>query len=531
MRDTDANGLERGTTALLVASALLLLFGAAAVAIDIGAGFNERRQNQTVADVAVMAAAVEYARAAEVSGISLVDLTEQALEYAEANLTTSYDPIAWEAMWSGCSDPNKNDGGFNFQPLPAPTTWTASTLDCVSIDATGFLRVRVPDQLLDTTFARVIGFTELTTNAWAIAEIQPSVPGGILPFAILGGGGAGHYCLRSGTGGGGGGGGGNSGVPDPCTGPNTGNFGTIDSPLFGNPALETTQVCSQTANARVLATNIALGFDHPVFKNFGYPSAGARKTDVCFEEFPNALATDQGMGQGTEAGLINGTAGNFHSPKAAPRLQSSNDTTLVVGVELDDQPLWEFLLPDETVLAVDSGGNPTLILDYGPDDEPTSPGTNAPAECDPATFDNGSFDWDGDGTDDPNRSYKHMQACIVAYIDGGYSVQMFSDAIGGTESNPVPRFAYVPQFHQTTFPSGGSDWRDIKRFRAVYLQGLWFGTGNNETAWHPREGSAPASGNLRQVSAFILPDEALPADLRSDPPPNTRTFYQPFLYR
>ena len=543
---------EKGAAALFIASALVLLFGIAAIAIDVGAGFNERRQNQTVADVAVMAGVVEYALASAGQNVSLESIRDSVLDYAEVNLTSSYTPQEYAAMWNSCTDPNKNAGGFNFQPLPAPTGpgWTQATVDCISIDSTGFLRVRVPDQFIDTSFARVMGFGQLSTNAAAIGQLAPSVPGGILPFAVLGGAGSGHWCLRSDTGnqgGGGGQGGGQGGgpggggpgggaAPDPCSGPSTGNFGTIDAPLHGNTVLQTSTVCAQIAQFRVLATNIAIGFDHPVFPNNGIPSvAAARNVDVCGEEFANALSIDQGMGQGTEQGLVNGGSNDFHSPLAIPRLQNSNVGTPVVGVQLDNQPLWNFLLNDEDPIAT-VNGVVTVRLKYSdtivsPHPDPGVSWAYAPAICDPDTFDNGTNDWDGDGTQDANRSWKHMHACITEYTDGSYTAQVFSSAIGGTESNPVPRFAYVPQFHQTSFPQGNSDWRDIARFRAVYLQGLWFGSGGNQTEWHPAEGGAPNSGNLRQVSAFLLPDEMLPEHLRSDPPPNTTAFYSTRLYR
>ena len=52
-------GRERGASALLVALSMLMLLGFAALAVDIGAGFNERRQDQNAADAAVLGGALE----------------------------------------------------------------------------------------------------------------------------------------------------------------------------------------------------------------------------------------------------------------------------------------------------------------------------------------------------------------------------------------------------------------------------------------------------------------------------------------
>ena len=48
---------ESGAVAILIAISMVLLLGIAAIAIDLGAGFNERRQDQTSSDLAVVAGA------------------------------------------------------------------------------------------------------------------------------------------------------------------------------------------------------------------------------------------------------------------------------------------------------------------------------------------------------------------------------------------------------------------------------------------------------------------------------------------
>lgn len=513
---------EHGASALTIAISMVVLMGMAAIAIDVGAGFNERRQDQIAADVSSLAGAIDFRNGPEA-------VRDQVLALAESNLTTTYSTADWQASWEGCSDPNKNDGGFDFNPVPSP--WSGGSLDCVSIDDAGFVRVRVPDQFVDTSFGRILGVDSLSTHAAAIAQIEPRGGGGVLPFAVVGASGS-HYCLRSDTGAQGGGGGnpGNGAAADPCDGPETGNFGTIDSPLFSNPDpdFQTPRVCNQVAQFRVLATNIALGLDHPVFVNESYP--GGTIVDACGNQGVNSSHTDVGMGQGTEQGLVNGSNSDFHSPVAVPRLQNTGfDTRTVKGVSLDDYPLWNFLLPDGTVLVPDdpqtTGVNEEVRLIYG---------TNAPADCDPDTFDSGDFDWDEDpdNGNEPNQSWQHMLKCLEDYRQGlgGTSsfVQMFSSDLGES-----PRFAYVPEYWENSFPGGTSTDLNIQRFRAVWIQGLWFGSGNNQEDFHP--GEAPTenyNGNLRQISGFIIPDSALPSALRSDPPPfASMAFFNTSLFR
>ncbi len=52
-RDVDR---DRGATAILVAASLLLLMGFAAIAVDAGIGFSERRQQSSASDVGALAA-------------------------------------------------------------------------------------------------------------------------------------------------------------------------------------------------------------------------------------------------------------------------------------------------------------------------------------------------------------------------------------------------------------------------------------------------------------------------------------------
>ena len=52
---------ERGASAILVALAMMALMGFAAIAVDAGLGFGDRRQQQSAADVGALAA-IQFAR-------------------------------------------------------------------------------------------------------------------------------------------------------------------------------------------------------------------------------------------------------------------------------------------------------------------------------------------------------------------------------------------------------------------------------------------------------------------------------------
>jgi hypothetical protein len=482
---------DKGVAAILVGASLVLMMGMAAIAVDLGRGFNERRQDQTAADMAVMSASVDA-----LSGV--VAIRDTSLQFVRNNLDTTYSAAEWQAMWEGCTDPNRNTGGFAFQSVPPPAGW--SSLDCISVDPAGYIRVKVPDQIVGTTFGRVIGTNQINTNAAAIARLGPRSDGGILPFGVTAAAGtADHVCLSSGP----------TGLAiDPCEGASSGNFGTLKSPLYGNPDMGTPENCTSSPLSDVLALNIAIGLDHLV--TLAPSTAAATEIrDVCFNFGVNTLLTDVGFpNNGAEEGLV-GPLPSFSPAGAKPRLAQGPSADLVTrfGKTVNNKPLWEY---------IDSS-----LTD-----------SDIPASCVRSSFDNSNpvFDWDGDGNDDNPGSWQHLEKCLADYRSGGYTTVMFSQAIGTS-----PRFGYVPQFHESSLGSGSS-WLHIKSFRATWLQGTWWKKGNDWQAFHPGEAcsSCSASGyNMKQLSAFLLPDNALPQDLRGDPPPwaDGLNPFRPYLYR
>jgi hypothetical protein len=158
----------------------MLFMGMAALAIDLGFGFGERRVDVTAADLGVMAGAVETLGSA-------AQVRDQILSFTRANLPTSYTNADWQALWQGCIDTELatlNASGFQFIPVPPPTGWSVASPWCISIDPAGFVRVRLPNQLVSTTFGRALGVNQFAVSADAIARWSPRAGGGVLPFAL-----------------------------------------------------------------------------------------------------------------------------------------------------------------------------------------------------------------------------------------------------------------------------------------------------------------------------------------------------------
>jgi hypothetical protein len=251
------SGSEHGASVFLLAGTMMLLLGMAAIAIDLGAGFNERRVTQTAADVAVMAGAVEAAY----FPASGADISTAAIAVARLNTRAMIgdpsDPLdpEWIEMWRSCVDPGRDAGFF---PLPEPSGWGAvttptpssGTLDCLSRSAS-LLRLRMPDQTVDTSFGRVLGVSTIQTAAVAVARLAPEVTTApIIPYGISGAADSGENCIGTGPPG---------TAYEPCEGPSAGTFGTLLSEFFGE--FYGTADCGNPG-AEEIATQSAIGLDH-----------------------------------------------------------------------------------------------------------------------------------------------------------------------------------------------------------------------------------------------------------------------------
>ena len=519
MRPLPIQERQEGATALIVAFALLLLMGIAAVAVDIGAGFNGRRQDQTAADMAVMSGALE----ASFLTSSNQQVATQVVNYAEINVDNTYGLSDWQTLWRGCSD-----GGRTVQFVPLPDPWTGvGTIDCIS-RSSSFLRVRVPDQLVNTTFGRVLGFSNLTTSAAAVAIIsfgQNNPP--IVPYGISGAAGSGELCFGSAPSG--------TAFP-PCTGPSSGTFGTLLSEFFGDFY---GSVDCGNPGATEIATATALGIDHFVGT---WPNAGGSVSsgdphpgdnavlalpdtnrDSCTNSGGAAVATD-GVPMNTmrvdsgfpsnamESGLVSN--GSFFGEDS--RLQQSG---------LHPGGVSSVTNTKRTVVAQRTGASETLweLDNHGPWDYLNS---SAGGACSPSNFNSGMTEV---------QKAAQFNACIAGYVGG----VIFDPLIAQS-----PRFAWAPQYWYD-IPTTGLSWEPIQTYRMVFIAGLSFNCDAASTAcdvlFYPDADQTtelcddPGNGNCQQLSldqfsAWVLPDGAIPEEVKNSFPGGSTPF-EPALFR
>lgn len=524
---TSSRETERGATAVLVALVLVLLMGIAAVAIDLGFGFNERRQSQTAADMAVMAGATEI-----VLGGDREAVVNQILNLARSNLNATYSDAEWQALWQGCADPDRL--GFDvgtgtpvdFQPLTEPSAWGAGQLECIS-EVASYLRVRIPDQLVATSFGRVLGIDSVSTSAAAVAKIEASgALGAVLPFGIPGGTLNGEICLRSS---------GSGTAAPPCQGPSAGGFGTINSEFFGD--FHGTPTCSNPGHAE-LAQNIALGIDHAVSVwpasaaashgvTLGSPHPGTptvrNYTDIGFDSCsivdgavvpqeaghvapPNALRVDTGFSPDpVEQGLVSNDLflgepsrlqqGTNPTRDLVKRRQGAND----IVYPIDNKGLWDYLNANNSIPGLD--------------------------ECNRNSYGGLTID----------QKAARMHACLRGYPDHE-TVDVFDPAIADS-----PRLVWAPEYWHAASTSG-AEWQPVYRFRLSFLAGTWYNCNGNVcgVTHYPDlattdemcdvSGGGCSALALSQLSGFLLPTEAVPED--SIPPfPGADTAFSASLFR
>ncbi len=305
---------ERGATAVIVAGSLILIMGIAAVALDGGQAFSERRQAQTGVDFAAMAA-LQAATSCNsgLPGCSLGDAANRGA--AEARDVVAENLPGRALNWGACSDPDH-------------LAVFATSTPCVSFTE-NFDRARVvlPTDEVDTAFGGVIGTDTIDVSALAEAGQGSQASSTVVPFAFSGGT---HTCLFSNQ------------APQsvaPCDGPVNGNFGFLDIRLYGNTDPLTPTACTGSAQTR-LESNIVVGTDHLL----GTWSIGGLVTnDVSAcpnrSETPNEIEGQPGYGLQVAAtrGLVTGSASS--------RLRcDSGSCRNVSGLRLDDRPLWSYLV-------------------------------------------------------------------------------------------------------------------------------------------------------------------------------------------
>lgn len=352
-----------GASAVLIAVSLLLLMGFAALAVDAGIVFSDRRQQQSAADVGALAA-IQFAKTTlpsvtcgTVLSLSGADYAacrgaEEAMAVVNGTLPDRYSA----ADWLLCGDPSK----------PAEFTQESTISPCISFTA-NFQKARVllPGTDVDTSFAALMGFSSVRVSAFAHAGVELKQSAEVWPFALGPSGTASsQVCILA-----------NSAKPldvDPCDGPSEGNFGKLDIALYGNNKLGTPEICGNAMANTKLAVNLVVGADHAIVEITDPPTVDDFDNCAIFTIPVDHLYTQTGNSAG---GLKNGLFSGISTPSYEGRLMckdsfSSDEPSTFTpdissscelinnqiddgGEGIDDTPLWEFITSYATTLTGD----------------------------------------------------------------------------------------------------------------------------------------------------------------------------------
>ena len=446
---------DRGVSFVLVALVLVVLMVLAAFAVDVGAGYAERRHDQNVTDAAAMAGIVSIG----LTSGNTQDAVNKVLAHVDRNLKG--DRVITTAQWTACTDSSA------LARTAASLSLTPAT-NCISFSADrSRIRVKLPTQRTDTVFASVIGVSTISTVAVAEAQLQRQ-PSDLVnpPFVALRNAGAGdEVCLRTG--------GSNSDQPltlmtgvapslpaipsarkDPCDDSvyprDTSNFGTLLPWGY-----TTTPQCSQREEEKELA--VSRGIDHLLgfFPN-GYTGSEAELIDganSCQTFFPNTVALDSGFSaSGLRCALLS-SAGSDVCNGVKPRLWRGADNTEVqtqytfAGEKMDNTPVWSFLRSASALTA-----------------------DGAPSRCIELKNNVSTASWDFHDKKDALRDCLLTWKLNNGLGSSGHPV-LFEDAIGKN-----PRFAFIPQIAETDLTGSRVH---IIGFVPGYLTRLYAGQGGN----------------------------------------------------
>lgn len=350
---------ERGATLVVVTLATLVLFGFAALAVDVGYGMSERRRAQSTVDASVLAAAVEL----NAAGATFQDLVDQALLFADENAP---GPIPISDWINNCPDTvePQNQLEHTAAELAELGQLEGPATDCISFNATFTeIRVSLPQQVIDTYFGGVIGIDSFDVTAFAHATVHLPGLASSPPFVVTSGtSGGDEVCLRAqavavrlparwvgndgdpasvgeylddGT----------PVPPDPC---DETQFDR-DSQFYGTLRAYRYADCRQPTGNPGLSSVIADGIDHllgtfgPDGYTVGDPEAfdgGPPPRFTCGTALPNTLQLGPGFqAQALKLGFLSTTA-------TIPRFKlnpENIDGTRFAGETLDNTPLWEYL--------------------------------------------------------------------------------------------------------------------------------------------------------------------------------------------
>lgn len=334
---------DRGSVLVMFALLLVVLLGFAAIAIDIGAAYSVKRQDQGAVDTAALSAAVQGRVGAGPAGM-IQTIKDSVSQNSPAPIT--------DAAWAACKDPSH---------LPVlSTAYSASGSECISFgySRTGGaqpsgitkIRVRLPNVSVATTFGRALGVNSILTHAVAVSEITSPFP---FPSGLFADASAGdQICLLNGPSG-------NGGL---CSSNSSGGFGMFQPYYY---SISGCPSGGQGSGGNGPGLAIAQGIDHQLFPLkavVGAPAspdltlARLNGAGGCTEYFPNTVADNQGFtNQDITSGFVTGDNGQ-HNPSGLPYSGRLNNgpywdggpngdlnTAYVGGLTMDNAPLWYFL--------------------------------------------------------------------------------------------------------------------------------------------------------------------------------------------
>jgi len=489
---------ERGASAILVAISALVLMGFAALAIDSGILFSDRRQQQSAADGGGLAA-VQFARtevtakcpSAAASNLAACRGAEEAIAVVNGTLDNRYS----DADWLACTD-------------PAPLPFVSSLSPCITYVDNGLqeARVRLPGTDVKTPFGGVIGMNSASVGAFAHAKVDIGASADVLPFAIgPTGASQAQSCLFAQA---------TSNLDIlPCDGNDSGNFGKLDLSLYGNSTLGTPRICGNASPQTKMGVNVATGADH-TFEVASKTAGTVNEVSNC-PIIPNPVDNIPVQTGNAAQGISDGLFYGVSSPALEGRIMCKDgDAGELAGKtspacesvwnqfpeRLDDTPLWDYINPGNDL------------------------GSGA---CNPL----GISDRAG------------METCMVEWKTiGSPGNPLFTEAIP-----TAPRFAAVPVLNAD--PSGGTGTYDIIDFKPIYIETIYMKCNANscDTIHSPGESNptppgcpnpvtpltshcgVPGNGNANAIEAltsFMLDLDMLPDSVADNFPsaPGTTVF-------
>ena len=525
-----ATGRDNGFVLVLVAMMMVVIVVMAGFATDLGAAYNDRRQDQSAADAAALAA--------------VQDLGDNGLVVGQVR--------ARMADTLGVAEAELDLDSCTLIDLPPGFAGIAGA-NCVGLDATGRrVAVRTPPAETLTAFGRIIGLDTIGHSAFAVAGLGGDGFGTLLPFGLFDVGNN-YGCLRAGTG----------AIPQELqgfcraqgnTGQNPpGNFGAIDLGAYTDPVL----ACKgNQAEAARLANNIATGSDHDLDLWDGLAGTVRPSTLQSSQTCPNhapampnavQLLTGNAIKRPAAAGLWHGGTFNDGSgprlTRSMPGAPSYLGQASMAGVVVDDTPLWKFIDTSALGSLPESCDPSQFTGPYGKDD-PSNP-LPPPLRL---YFDNNFTDPGVRVLALFDRCFTHFAGDVWAGFQGFDDDPLFPIAGGeapscpsgcaggvplfGRNENPAsplwdiqmtPRFGYAPILNEATNAYDG-----IVQFQPVFIHGIYASctAGKNSVCQLEANpgligGSNPAAtqNELAALTAIVLPDGALPGGLSNERAP------------